>query len=74
MMPEPCFLHDGWDRYAFRAATAGLLPESVAWRSRKAEPALASAEREAGGSTPGSTGLAGPAQVAARLRAAALES
>ena len=39
-LPESLNVHDGWQRWLFREATAGLLPDDVRWGWPKREPAM----------------------------------
>lgn len=39
-VPDHLYHSQGWKRFLFREATAGLLPDPVRWRKYKGEPAL----------------------------------
>ncbi|MBI1801544.1 MAG: hypothetical protein HYR71_07955 [Chloroflexi bacterium] len=38
-IPDFCFFKNGWKRYLYRTAMAGILPESVRWHKDKQDPA-----------------------------------
>lgn len=38
-IPDYLFFKDGWKRYLFRTAMAGVLPDTVRWRKAKGDPA-----------------------------------
>jgi asparagine synthase (glutamine-hydrolysing) len=46
-LPAECYFHNGWKRYLFRLALAGIVPAQVQWAKQKGEPARQRARRRA---------------------------
>jgi asparagine synthase (glutamine-hydrolysing) len=46
-IPDHLFFKDGWKRYLYRTAMAGILPDEVRWHAVKEDPAMAEASRQA---------------------------
>jgi asparagine synthase (glutamine-hydrolysing) len=46
-VPDYLFFKNGWKRYLYRTALAGILPDSLRWQKVKEDPAMAKATRSA---------------------------
>jgi asparagine synthase (glutamine-hydrolysing) len=46
-VPDYLFFKDGWKRYLYRTAMAGILPDKVRWHAVKVDPAMAQADKQA---------------------------